>query len=67
MVYETPVDINVGKEHYNQNTFSSLEFSNVAIFDQKSYFWKIKEYKSPSTRKAIDLQIRSLRFNPPRC
>lgn len=38
MVYETPVDINVGKEHYNQNTFSSLEFSNVAIFDQKSYF-----------------------------
>lgn len=43
MVYETPVDIIMDKEHYIQKHFSSLEFSKFAIFDQKSYFLKSKK------------------------
>lgn len=32
-LYETPVNINLIKVHFTQNTFTSLEISNLTIFD----------------------------------
>lgn len=46
------------KEHYNQITFTTLEFSNaIHVLNQKKIKIKIKNCKIPSGIQIPDLQI----------
>lgn len=47
------------KVHYNQNTFTCLEFLNITIFDQKYVlnFLKSKNYKSSSGIRTLTYRI----------